>query len=309
MASGDVVADLNYLQKLELYQREKPFQLFIPVDPNSPDPRQNNVEFENRPHTIRDMRPAINDFGLDTHGFEIRPFHTSLDPDSFQKSDVVESQYFAEVEQLLRDTLDGGFDRIFFFDWRLRNSKVAEPETLDMNDLTNWMLPACRVHVDQSPRAVVHRVQLQLQDEAPYLLQGRVRIINCWRPIHNAVEDFPLAVCDSTSVPDPDLVECDHVRRRFKGATMYLYTNPEHKWYYLSQQRPDEALIMKMFDSDSTVKAKRCPHTAFQHPNRPPNCPPRTSIEVRALVFNYPPGVQPLVESSLTKAQAIESSD
>ena len=72
-----------------------------------------------------------------------------------------------------------------------------------MNDLTNWMLPACRVHVgqsvlgpqrgvclsdwadpansgrkpDQSPRAVVHRVQLQLQDEAPYLLQGRVRII------------------------------------------------------------------------------------------------------------------------------------
>ena len=36
---------------------------------------------------------------------------------------------------------------------------------------------------------------------------------------------------------------------------MYSYFNPAHKWHYLSQQRPDEALIMKMFDSDPTVKA------------------------------------------------------
>ena len=119
MACGDVVADLTYLQKLDLYQREKPFQLFIPVDPNGPDPRTNNIEFENRQHIIHDIRPTITDYGLDTHGFEIRPFRPSLDPDMFQDRDLVESRYFPEVEQLLRQTLDGGFDRIFFFDWRV----------------------------------------------------------------------------------------------------------------------------------------------------------------------------------------------
>jgi hypothetical protein len=87
-----------------------------------------------------------------------------------------------------------------------------------------------------------------------------------WRPIENPVQDYPLAVCDPSSVPDDDLVECDHVRRKFKGATMYAYYNEAHKWYYLGQQRPDEILLLKIFDSDSNVKAtsKRC-YTFSQH--------------------------------------------
>jgi hypothetical protein len=37
---------------------------------------------------------------------------------------------------------------------------------------------------------------------------------------------------------------------------MYAHFSPEHKWYYLSQQRPHEVLLLKMFDSDPDVKAK-----------------------------------------------------
>lgn len=109
---------------------------------------------------------------------------------------------------------------------------------------------------DQSPRAVVHRVLLHLPDKAAQLLQGRVRVINIWRPIDNVVEDYPLAFCDPSSVPPRDLVECDHVRRRFKSANMYMHFNPDHKWHYLGQQRPEEVLFLKMFDSDPTVKAQ-----------------------------------------------------
>ncbi len=30
----------------------------------------------------------------------------------------------------------------------------------------------------------------------------------------------------------------------------------KHQWYYLSRQRPDEVLIMKIFDSEEGVEAK-----------------------------------------------------
>lgn len=114
-----------------------------------------------------------------------------------------------------------------------------------------------------------------MRDKADYLLQGRVRIIkyssylfsqcilimlmflSVWKPLKHVVEDYPLAVCDSSSMFEDDLIECDHIRKRFTGATFYAHFNPEQKWYYLSQQRPDEALLLKIFDSEDSVKGKR----------------------------------------------------
>jgi hypothetical protein len=61
-----------------------------------------------------------------------------------------------------------------------------------------------------------------------------------------------------------DLIECDHVRRKFKGANMYMHHGPGQKWYYLGNQQPDEFLLLKMFDSDSTVEAKG----ELLHPDR-----------------------------------------
>ncbi len=53
-----------------------------------------------------------------------------------------------------------------------------------------------------------------------------------------------------------ELVECDHVRRLFKGANYYTYYAESHRWFYLGEQRPDEVLLLKMFDSDPAAKAK-----------------------------------------------------
>lgn len=126
----------------------------------------------------------------------------------------------------------------------------------------------------------MNRVRLQLGDEACYLLQGRVRIIkqvydalirhtprvcgeaspdtqfdSAWRPLVHSVHEWPLALCDSSSMPQEDLVEYDHVRRRFKGSAYHAYFNPEHRWYYLGNQTPDEVTFLKIFDSNSSVKA------------------------------------------------------
>lgn len=77
-----------------------------------------------------------------------------------------------------------------------------------------------------------------------------------WRPISHPVEDYPLAVCEAGSVNQDDLLECDHIRRKFVGSTVFLTHRQGYKWRYLSDHRPDEILVMKMFDSDPDV-AKR----------------------------------------------------
>ena len=56
-----------------------------------------------------------------------------------------------------------------------------------------------------------------------------------------------------------------------------------HKWYYASSMKPDEALLIKQFDSSQKVAARRCPHTAFT--TEFDNGPTRQSMEVRCLVF------------------------
>ena len=71
------------------------------------------------------------------------------------------------------------------------------------------------------------------------------------------MEDFPLAVCDSRTMELDDLVECDHIRKKFTGATFYVHYNPNQMWYYLSQQRPEEALMLKIFDSEEGIEGKR----------------------------------------------------
>lgn len=128
---------------------------------------------------------------------------------------------------------------------------------------------------------------------------------SAWRPLADPVEDWPLAVCDGKSMPDEDLIECDQVRRKFRGATLYGLSSQKHRWHYLHRQQPHEVLLLKMFDSAVEVEVTRkespdpklllkrsltlsgCPHGAFKHPNCRADAPPRRSIEVRALVFNY----------------------
>jgi hypothetical protein len=67
------------------------------------------------------------------------------------------------------------------------------------------------------------------------------------------VSDYPLGICDGKTVDEFDFYECDVIRVRFIGGTVYVAHNEGQKWYYLSNQDPDEVLLLKMFDSQSDV--------------------------------------------------------
>jgi hypothetical protein len=96
----------------------------------------------------------------------------------------------------------------------------------------------------------------------------------------------PLAVADYRFIdPDRDLIATRHIYADREGATFSVNYNPGHRWYYLSDQTPDEVTLIKCFDSDLD-KARLTPHSAFHDSTSPPDAPQRQSIEVRALVFD-----------------------
>ena len=96
----------------------------------------------------------------------------------------------------------------------------------------------------------------------------------------------PLAVADwRTLDPARDLVSTRHVYADYEGSTFSVRHVPEHRWWYLADQTPDEVILIKCFDSDERV-ARLTPHTAFADKTSAPDAPQRQSIEVRCLVFD-----------------------
>lgn len=130
-----------------------------------------------------------------------------------------------------------------------------------------------------------------------------MRIINVWRPIHHPVAHKPLAVSDWRSLDEKqDLVPIRLIFADRQGGSYLSYVirlfiltllsevygvkhNPNLRWYYLSNQTPDEVTFIKCYDSE-VDRARFTPHTAFTDSTSPPDAPQRESIEVRALVFD-----------------------
>jgi hypothetical protein len=73
--------------------------------------------------------------------------------------------------------------------------------------------------------------------------------------MRHTVEDWPLAVADGSNVSLDDFLETDHVRRKYKGASLNLMYRPGYRWFYLEHQTKDEVILFKNFDSSNRAKA------------------------------------------------------
>lgn len=222
---------------------------------------------------LEDLRGQEHKFSLNNNAFDTIQNVSSEERD-FQDDEQIKRVYYPEVEKLLLDNVPGA-NRVLLFDHTIRRSHPGANRA-----------PVTRVHVDQTPFSAAQRVKFHLPDEADQLLQGRYRIINVWRPLNGPVMAHPLAVADSSTVRDEDLIPVEHRYPDRTGETAQVNFNPGQRWYYLSGMNNEERLLLKCFDSDETVGLwGRAPHTAFVDPRTPQGAVGRESIEVRALVF------------------------
>jgi hypothetical protein len=219
---------------------------------------------------IHDGRPLVPQLSLDREGFELRHHETAMT--NFYDATEVRAVYYPEVEVLLKTAT--GAARVVAFEHDVRcdpNRGVGEVRG-----------PVRVVHDDYTERSAPERVRLYQPDQADALLSHRYAVINVWRAIKGPVRNTPLAVCDARSMKPADL------RPNVEGVKheVYLFKfSPNHRWFYFPEMRPDEALLLKCFDSVRDGRARFTAHSAFDDPSTPPDAPPRESIEVRALAF------------------------
>ena len=96
---------------------------------------------------------------------------------------------------------------------------------------------------------------------------------------------------DGRSYANNELVPGDLVYSDKVGEVYGVCHHPRHTWYYHPRQTPDEALPLKIYDSQDSGVARRTAHPAFDDPSSSPDAAPRRSIELRALLFFAPAAV------------------
>ncbi|MBV8119510.1 MAG: methyltransferase, partial [Alphaproteobacteria bacterium] len=99
----------------------------------------------------------------------------------------------------------------------------------------------------------------------------------------------PLTFCDAQSLEEENLIASDLKYPDRTGETYSITYNPNQRYYYFPRMQPDEAVLIRCYDSALHGAARFSAHTGFDDPTTPPDAPPRESLEVRMLVF-FPPG-------------------
>lgn len=227
--------------------------------------------------TIRNARPLAEagEISLDHNGFQLVSHRSALS--DFSDDSLIRLVYRPEAEALLREIT--GAEKVVIFDHTLRDSVNGSRANSGLRE------PVRRVHNDQTFVSGPRRVRDHLDaEEAAWRLQHRFAIVNLWRPL-SVVEQLPLALCDARSIAASDLVPTDLVYRDKTGETYSFLANPQHRWFYFPRLRPDEALLLKIYDSREDGAARLTAHTAFEDPHSSPAAAPRRSIELRALLF------------------------
>ena len=253
---------------------EKPYAYtFAPPEGRAP---HNHVT---QAHTVRveNARPIADQLSLDVEGVAVVRSCSAV-RDFWDEAQTLAIGH-PETAELVRDVT--GASRVVVFDHTLRRRSSG------VEDRTPGAArqPAARAHVDQTVASGPQRVRDIFGDEvAETLLEGRAAIINVWRPVAHAARDWPLAVADARSVAAKDLIASDLIFPHRTGEIYGVAYDPGQRWLYVPDLAPDEAILIKCWDSDPLV-AQFAPHTAFEDPTTPAGAPPRESIEFRTIAF------------------------
>ena len=213
-------------------------------------------------------------FSLNREGFTLVDHDTAVKDYTDAEQMAVHD---AEIEAIIKRTT--GASRVIVFD----NTRRAASDALRKEQQVRE--PASVVHNDYTRKSAPQRLRDLHPEEAEELLQKRFAIVGAWRTTAGTVETHPMAMCDTSTVVVDDLVDVVRQAKDRVGGIQMVRYNDAHRWYYYPQMQPNEALLLKTYDSAEDGRAQYNCHTAFVDPTSPPDAAPRQSIETRCFVF------------------------
>jgi hypothetical protein len=221
--------------------------------------------------------PVAAQLCVDREGFEIHGFDGSFR--DFDHDDAIKATFYQQVTRFV--IAHTGAKRVLVFDHTLRKRLPA-----DLSAQNTVQRPAVMlVHSDYTVKSGPQRVRDLLPEEADDLLSRRVAFFNVWKPLYAPVQELPLAVCDAQTNDVGDMLRMDLKYADRTGEIYAMRYSPKHRWLYFPRMAPDQALLLKTYDSETDGRARFMGHSAFEDPATPPDAPPRESIEVRVMAF------------------------
>ena len=213
----------------------------------------------------------------------------------------VHSVYFPECVDFVKRMT--GATAVLCFDHSIRNAAREGDGGISG--------PVSFVHNDNTLASGPQRARQLLKPvpEVEEILSHRYAIMNVWRRWDGG-NDMPLAVCsgDSLAPDNSDMQGSDLVYTNRTGEIYSAIRSENQTFFWFSDMKPDEALILKVYDSlavgetlpgtaagqqqQPVPNAKWTLHSAFPHPcasaaaGTAPG--PRESCEVRVLVLWAP---------------------
>jgi hypothetical protein len=122
---------------------------------------------------------------MDANGFSY--VHAPTEFQQWSSHANIAQEYLPELELLLRREIDG-CDEIMFYDARIRHADDAGLRVQGLS-YSPW---AMQVHCDNTDKSVLAKIKDLTDIKSEFLLRGRVRIVNIWRPIRHSVYDCAL---------------------------------------------------------------------------------------------------------------------
>lgn len=269
-----VIAGLAYLKPTS----ERPYHYMYEPPAGVP---WKNCEYDVHAMRITDARHASARPSVHQEGFELWDAPSAVT--DFLDEKAVVNRYYKEAAELALAVT--GAQQAYVFDHLVRKREPGRPAlTFGRHGDGNNPAANGRIHNDYTEASGRKRLGLVVWEPDAVAAVERYSIVNIWRSIKGPVLDTPLAVCDARTVSVNKLV-AGEVRYRTRTGEIYLVEHsPRHRWCYFSAMDRHEALIFKQYDSQASGVARYTPHTAFEHPDTPPDAPLRESVETRCLV-------------------------
>ncbi|KAK0920868.1 hypothetical protein LTR91_008564 [Friedmanniomyces endolithicus] len=222
---------------------------------------------------IRNIRGNGDDYSLETHGFKVG--HLECHLQDWSSDDELRRVYFPEVIELLKR--ETGAKYVFQYEWHVRLTTLEDGLKQDSSGAVDIKGPVRRVHIDESPAAAILEYNYHIQPRAEHNkhLKGRpFGVYNVWKPLKTVRRD-PLALCDCRSVANEDLHATKVCVPKMGEIENISLRAPKdgrkHDFVYVGSQRPDQALVFRIFDSriDGVVDGKfshGVAHSSFVDP-------------------------------------------
>lgn len=228
-------------------------------------------------------------------GFELIELPSKVT--DWQSLDAVEAVHYEEVTEWAKGFT--GCDAVLFFPALLRNMQTqAESDDYAPIQLAHSDYTENYADMIRDPDSAYQNVLKPSMERAGVSSEElakvkRVLTLQLWRNVGDELMEYPLTVCDCTTVDRSELMPIrveSYGGQETQFDAFSLLKTPaaeNHHWYAYPNMRQDEVLLFRAFDSEAVNNSKPfwTPHTAFFDTNG--SGTPRSSVEMRAICLFF----------------------